>query len=368
MALKTEAELHALVSRIQEALSTDAMNEIETLSNEPMGRCFLGVAGFLEHALATTVRFLKVSSPCDEDVNATERLLLTVANAVLDEDNAVHAAQLGWHNVLLKLLVHDNERITDAASGVVVNCATHNCNTSGINISFPYKTLPLEPPTRPWPLLQALPRDSRDDNDRVVLIRAVTRRMTGQPKTGYLLWGAAVILSRWIHLHRELFHGKRVLEVGSGLGLSGIVAGFHSDLTILTDYQQDTINALAYNVALNQTPNTIVTHLDWDHLDEGRGDPKVDLVIASDIICDPTTAEGFANVIRSRLSGTGVAYLVNATSHSRFGVVRLQEILLAPPFDTTIVPVEALPDGARLLDTVWDANELRYEHYTIRLQ
>ncbi|RLO02359.1 hypothetical protein DYB28_015359, partial [Aphanomyces astaci] len=63
-----------------------------------------------------------------------------------------------------------------------------------------------------------------------------------------------------------------------------------------------------------------------------------------------------------------VAYLVNATGHSRFGVGRLRELLLAPPFDTTIVPVETLPDGLRLLDTVWDAKELRYEHYTIRLK
>ncbi|RQM29184.1 hypothetical protein B5M09_005017 [Aphanomyces astaci] len=139
----------------------------------------------------------------------------------------------------------------------------------------------------------------------------------------------------------ELFDGKSVLEVGSGLGLSGIVAGAYSLRTILTDYQQDTLKALAYNVMLNQTMGTTVEHLDWDHLDK--------------VPC-------YVELWKS------VAYLVNATGHSRFGVGRLRELLLAPPFDTTIVPVETLPDGLRLLDTVWDAKELRYEHYTIRLK
>ncbi|ETV77636.1 hypothetical protein H257_08537 [Aphanomyces astaci] len=368
MTLKTEGELRGLVAVIQDALATNALNALESIASEPMGRCFLGVAGFLEFAMAKVGAFTKSIAPSDDEVGAAEQVLSIVAKVMKDEDNAVHAAQLGWHTLLLKLLLHDNELISDAASEVVVTCATHNCNTTGINISFPYTTLPLEPPTRPWPQLQALPRDARDADVPVVLIRAVKRRMTGQPKTGYLLWGAAVILARWIHLHRELFDGKSVLEVGSGLGLSGIVAGAYSLRTILTDYQQDTLKALAYNVMLNQTMGTTVEHLDWDHLDKTNEQAKVDLVIASDIICDPTTAEGFANVIRTRLSTSGVAYLVNATGHSRFGVGRLRELLLAPPFDTTIVPVETLPDGLRLLDTVWDAKELRYEHYTIRLK
>ncbi|KAF0701256.1 Aste57867_8250 [Aphanomyces stellatus] len=346
--MHTSATLHALVATIHEALTTHAMDTITPLANEPMGRCFLGLAGFLEYAKTQLALFLKDRMPSDEHIMTTDHA--PPRPRLVGCFGRRQCSQLGLHNIILKLLVHDDERIQERASEIVVNSSSHNCNTSGINISFPYQTLPLEPPTRTWPVLQALPHDSRDENDPVVMIRAVKRRMTGQPKTGYLLWGAAVILARWIHLHRDLFHGRSVLEVGSGLGLSGIVAGSYSDKTTLTDYQQDTLNALAYNVALNQTA------------------PRVDMVIASDIICDPTTAEGFCNVIKTRLRPSGVAYLVNATSHSRFGVVRLQELLRDAPFETTIVPVESLPDGAQLLDTVWDAKELKYEHYTIRLK
>jgi len=45
----------------------------------------------------------------------------------------------------------------------------------------------------------------------------------------------------------------------------------------------------------------------------------------------------------------------------------LQKILSEPPFIVEIVPVHELEQGSDLLQTVWDANELSYEHYTIRL-
>ncbi|RHY21723.1 hypothetical protein DYB25_001192 [Aphanomyces astaci] len=229
-----------------------------------------------------------------------------------------------------------------AASEVVVTCATHSCNTSGINISFPYTY-----------------KFCRLTSSHTAITSHMTHQNAAVGATDSSVAAAPSAAARRPGCRRSrrtdpsgeashdgaaqdwLFDGKSVLEVGSGLGLSGIVAGAYSRRTILTDYQQDTLKALAYNVMLNQTMGTTVEHLDWDHLDK--------------VPC-------YVELWKS------VAYLVNATGHSRFGVGRLRELLLAPPFDTTIVPVETLPDGRRLLDTVWDAEELRYEHYTIRLK
>lgn len=256
----------------------------------------------------------------------------------------------------------------------------------------------MEPPTRLWPQEISLPLDPRDipqatapdDTNATgneggdtlsVLIRQVPTRMTGQPKTGYLLWGAAFVLARWVHLHRELFVGKSVLEVGSGLGLGGITAARYAHRTVLTDYQGDTCAALEYNVELNRPfthefeptkPNTIVQHLDWDDMESiqaaGNGE-KVDVIIGSDIICEPSTAEGFLRVVRHRLSTEGVAYLMNADSHSRFGVTHLHKLLAeSTELVSTITPVHDLPDGDKLLKTVADAQELSYEFYEIRLR
>ncbi|RQM29183.1 hypothetical protein B5M09_005016 [Aphanomyces astaci] len=108
MTLKTEGELRGLVAVIQDALATNALNALESIATPSI------------------------------ELNIELQVLSIVAKVMKDEDNAVHAAQLGWHTLLLKLLLHDNELISDAASEVVVTCATHNCNTTGINISFPY--------------------------------------------------------------------------------------------------------------------------------------------------------------------------------------------------------------------------------------
>lgn len=222
------------------------------------------------------------------------------------------------------------------------------------------------------------PRDGDKDEGMSVLIRQVPTRMTGQPKTGYLLWGAAYVLARWVHVHRDLFYDKSVLEVGSGLGLGGITAARYAQRTILTDYQDDTCRALAYNVQLNhafthafdvQKPQVLVEHLDWDNMDTIKSEQKMDVIIACDIICEPSTAEGFLRVVRNRLTpATGVAYLMNADSHSRFGVLHLHKLLAdASDLKYTITPVHELPDGPKLLETVADAQELSYEYYEIRL-
>jgi predicted nicotinamide N-methyase len=246
---------------------------------------------------------------------------------------------------------------------------------------FKISTRQLGSVERAYPLVVPLPLDPRDASPLSVLIRQVPVRMTGQPKTGYLLWGAARVLARWIHAHRDLLDGKSVLEVGSGLGLGGITAARYAGLTILTDYQDDTCRALEYNVALNRAfthaldatkPDVAVERLDWDSLESIQGvcespKPKVDVIIGCDIICEPSTADGFLRVVRHRLSAHGVAYLMNADAHSRFGVAYLHEQLAQSDLVYTITKVDTLADGAVLLDTVADAKELRYEYYEIRL-
>lgn len=261
-----------------------------------------------------------------------------------------------------------------AAATVVSSCTS---TTTGI--SFPHRARQLGTVERLAPLAVPLPLDARDgDKENVlsVLIRQVQTRMTGQPKTGYLLWGAAFVLARWVHVHRELFYDKSVLEVGSGLGLSGITAARYAHTTVLTDYQDDTCRALAYNVALNASfthafdaakPPVAVEHLDWDNMATIQPERKMDVIIACDIICEPSTAEGFLRVVRHRLAPTGVAYLMNADSHSRFGVLHLHKLLADSDFVYSITPVLDLADGALLLETVADARELAYEFYEIRL-
>lgn len=178
-----------------------------------------------------------------------------------------------------------------------------------------------------------------------------------------------------------------MLEVGSGLGLSGVVAARYASFTELTDYQDDTIQALRHNVALNDdfirenhlelSNHVQVNHLDWNHLEKYKVHAKrahqrgrFDIIIASDVICDSDTADGFLRCIKSLLDPEdGVAILLNATKHSRFGVEYLHNFLSSSrnkDFLYKIVPLNEDYHNQELLS--YESDDLEYELYEFRLR
>lgn len=54
------------------------------------------------------------------------------------------------------------------------------------------------------------------------------------PKVGGDVWSAALLLSAWLLTNPEVIRDQAILELGSGLGLCGIVAGYLSESVILT--------------------------------------------------------------------------------------------------------------------------------------
>lgn len=64
----------------------------------------------------------------------------------------------------------------------------------------------------------------------------VTLRVDAGPGCGGIAWPAGEVLSRYIvRQGRDYWRGKRVLELGSGTGLVGLVAGYLGAHTVLTD-------------------------------------------------------------------------------------------------------------------------------------
>ncbi|CAI5704001.1 hypothetical protein KXD40_002452 [Peronospora effusa] len=73
--------------------------------------------------------------------------------------------------------------------------------------------------------------------------------------TGVSIWSAALILSRWVIDHRDVFDGKQVCELGSGCGVSGFAVHKYTDASrvVLSDLFAHTIQNLEHNVELNKT-------------------------------------------------------------------------------------------------------------------
>jgi predicted nicotinamide N-methyase len=111
---------------------------------------------------------------------------------------------------------------------------------------------------------------------------------------GYHMWDAGTALGVWVVKHALDFAGKVLLELGSGLGLPGIVAAAAAPTlksVTLTDFHDKILANLRHNIAINTwrvgtmmacgaepiASETLVRacHLDWDLLEVG-GDADED--------------------------------------------------------------------------------------------
>lgn len=79
------------------------------------------------------------------------------------------------------------------------------------------------------------------------------REMTvAQGGLGCAIWDGSIVLARWMHAHAdECFRGRVGMELGAGVGVPGIVAARYAARVVLTDYMEEVVANLAYNLKLN---------------------------------------------------------------------------------------------------------------------
>mmetsp|Transcript_31780 Transcript_31780/g.69455 ORF Transcript_31780/g.69455 Transcript_31780/m.69455 type:complete len:260 (-) Transcript_31780:238-1017(-) len=116
------------------------------------------------------------------------------------------------------------------------------------------------------------------------------------------IWDASRILSEWCLENTTLLSSKRVLELGSGLGVPSLVSSLYAEEVIVTDYSQGAIDGLADVIQQNRQQHpenpSIYTNmklctLDWNDVIRDEQElaqgyvPKfepVDVVLGSDVI------------------------------------------------------------------------------------
>jgi predicted nicotinamide N-methyase len=106
---------------------------------------------------------------------------------------------------------------------------------------------------------------------------------------GLLLWASAVGLARRVAREPALVAGKRVLEMGAGVGLSGIVAASAGAVEVVqTDYQPAALALCAHNAAENGVTDGVTRALaDWRRFPADLGQP-FDVVLGSDVLYERT--------------------------------------------------------------------------------
>jgi predicted nicotinamide N-methyase len=103
------------------------------------------------------------------------------------------------------------------------------------------------------------------------------------PGCGGIVWPAGEVLSRYL-IRRGRFNGKVILELGSGTGLVGLVAGLLGAQVYITD-QSPLLDIMQKNVVINGLEDRVsVLELNW-------GDPlpavlpaRIDMILAADCV------------------------------------------------------------------------------------
>lgn len=126
--------------------------------------------------------------------------------------------------------------------------------------------------------------------------------------TGVTLWEGSKPLAKYMMNHsKESIFGRKVLELGAGLGLCGIVAHhLGAKEVVLTDGDTNALRKLRENVANNCdcAGNISCRQLFWGAEDSGGGQPQFresfgtfDTIIASDVIYTPISIEPLFDTI-----------------------------------------------------------------------
>lgn len=113
------------------------------------------------------------------------------------------------------------------------------------------------------------------------------------------LWPSAVALSEYISEKKIVFQGLKVLELGCGLGLPGIVAGRLGAKLVLTDYIQEALDLARHNWSLNNIDSAEFIRMDWRKPDTNI---NADIVIASDIAYEKKSFEDLVAAFKSLLA------------------------------------------------------------------
>ena len=107
------------------------------------------------------------------------------------------------------------------------------------------------------------------------------------------VWPAGALLARAMHAFD--IDGKRILELGCGIGLASLVLQRRGADVVASDAHPLAEVFLAYNAALNELPALHYRQLRWDHPLHTLG--MFDVVILSDVLYERGHAELIGTVI-----------------------------------------------------------------------
>jgi predicted nicotinamide N-methyase len=131
---------------------------------------------------------------------------------------------------------------------------------------------------------------------------SLTSSTTDYDLTGQILWPAAEYLSKYIIDNPTIFKDQLVLELGSGVGLSGLISSIYAKKAYLTDGNDTVIELLEKNRVFAKKENVFVKKLLWgkeNTLDLLKEIDDIDIVIGTDVLFWPDSIKPLVETLKT---------------------------------------------------------------------
>ena len=129
------------------------------------------------------------------------------------------------------------------------------------------------------------------------------------------IWEASLVLTDYL-LDEVLSEPKRILEIGAGMGITGMFLAAFGHQVTGTDNEDDCLDLLKLNKAHNGLNNLNIRKLDWHEAELAE---KFDLICGSEIIYKESAIEPVESLIKTYLKPDGTVYLAHDQQRMNVG-------------------------------------------------
>jgi predicted nicotinamide N-methyase len=117
------------------------------------------------------------------------------------------------------------------------------------------------------------------------------------------VWPASVLLGRWIERNHDAVAGRNCLDLGCGLGLTGMIAAEQGARVVAFDYEWPAVRFARHNASLNRVTQPLWTVMDWRSPAVRQG--AFDFIWGGDVLYEKRFFDPLVNLFRHALAPGG---------------------------------------------------------------